>query len=147
VGDAVDISKRGGAKIVANYDLCMWLKSKGVERFDPMYTGGTTDQGGFSVTLVRADHGSAVFENGVSSSLGHSCGIVVKAAGEPTVYHMGDTDIFSDMALINEIHQPQVAMVPVGDRFTMGGKVAAMAVKRFFDTKVIVPEKGKAVEV
>ena len=90
---------------------------------------------------------------------------------------MGDTDIFSDMALIAEIHQPRNAMVPIGDRFTMGAATAAMAIKRFFKldavipchygsfpiidatadkfvaamrghaTKVIIPDKGKAVEV
>jgi L-ascorbate metabolism protein UlaG (beta-lactamase superfamily) len=177
VGDAIEITKKSGAKIVTNFDLCMWLASKGVENFDPMNTGGTTDQDGFTVTLVRADHSSAVFEDDVSSSLGNPCGVIVKAAGEPTVYHMGDTDIFSDMGLIAEIHEPKVAMVPIGDRFTMSPKTAAMAVKRFFKlksvipchygsfpiieknadkfvaemkghaTKVIVPEKGKAVEV
>ena len=178
VGDAIDISKKTGAKIVTNFDLCMWLTGKGVEKFDPMNTGGTTDQGGFSVSMVRADHSSAHFENGVSHALGHPCGIIVKAPGEPTVYHMGDTDIFSDMGLINEIYRPEVAMVPIGDRFTMSPKTAALAVKRFFmlkavfpchygsfvpmveanadkfvnemkghPTKVIVPEKGKAVEV
>jgi len=109
--------------------------------------------------------------------LGNPCGAIVKAPGEPTVYHMGDTDIFSDMALIAEIHQPRIAMVPIGDRFTMGAATAAMATKRFFKldavipchygsfpiidatadkfvaamrghaTKVIIPDKGKAVEV
>jgi L-ascorbate metabolism protein UlaG (beta-lactamase superfamily) len=177
VGDAIEISKKTGAKIVANFDLCMWIAAKGVEKFDPMNTGGTTDQGGFTVTLVRADHSSAVFENGVSSSLGNPCGVIVKAKGEPTIYHMGDTDIFSDMALINELYQPDVAMVPMGDRFTMSPHTAALAVKRYFHfkavfpchygsfpiieknadrfvfemkgaaTRVVVPEKGKAVEV
>jgi L-ascorbate metabolism protein UlaG (beta-lactamase superfamily) len=74
VGDAIAISQKTGAKVVANYDLCMWLAGKGLEKFDPMNTGGTTDQGGFTVTLVRADHSSAVFENGVSSSLGNPHG-------------------------------------------------------------------------
>jgi L-ascorbate metabolism protein UlaG (beta-lactamase superfamily) len=155
----------------------MWLASQGVERFDPMNTGGTTDQDGFSVSLVRADHSAGLVEQGVTFPLGNPNGIIVKASGEPTVYHMGDTDIFSDMALINELHEPQVAMVPMGDRFTMSPKTAALAVKRFFKlkavipchygsfpiiepnadkfatemkghtTKVIVPERGKAVEV
>jgi L-ascorbate metabolism protein UlaG (beta-lactamase superfamily) len=177
VGDAIDLSKKTGAIIVTNYDLCMWLASKGVEKFDPMNTGGTTDQGGFTVTMVRADHSSGDIKDGMPIYLGNPCGIIVKANGEPTVYHMGDTDIFSDMGLINEIHTPDVAMVPVGDRFTMSSKTAAMAVKKFFKlksvipchygsfpiiektadkfvaemkgsaTKVIVPEKGKAVEV
>ena len=109
--------------------------------------------------------------------LGNPGGLIGKAPGEPSVYHMGDTDVFGDMALINELHQPKVAMVPVGDRFTMGAKSAALAVKRFFtldavipcpygsfpiidpnadkfvaemkgaSTKVIVPEKGKAFPV
>jgi L-ascorbate metabolism protein UlaG (beta-lactamase superfamily) len=139
-GDTVDIAKRTGAKVVTNFDLCMWLGTKGVKNFDPMNTGGTTDQGGFTVTLVRADHSSAqIDENGVSHVLGNPNGIIVKAAGEPTVYHMGDTDIFSDMALISEIHEPQVAMIPIGDRFTMSPKTAALAVKRFFNLKSVVP--------
>ncbi len=71
--------------------------------------------------------------------LGRANGIIVKAPGEPTVYHMGDTDIFGDMALIAEIHRPDVAMVPVGDRFTMGAEVAALAVQRFFKLKAAIP--------
>lgn len=176
-GDTLPIAERTGAKVVTNFDLCMWLASRGLKNFDPMNTGGTTDQDGFTVTLVRADHSSAALDKGISHVLGNPNGIIVKAPGEPTVYHMGDTDIFSDMGLINEIHEPQVAMVPIGDRFTMSPKTAAMAVKRFFKlkavipchygsfpiiepnadkflaemkghpTQVIVPEKGKAVEV
>ena len=58
---------------------------------------------------------------------------------EPTVYHMGDTDIFADMALVNELHAPQVGLVPVGDRFTMGGAVAALACQRYFNFETVVP--------
>jgi L-ascorbate metabolism protein UlaG (beta-lactamase superfamily) len=177
VGDALDISKQTGAPVITNYDLCMWLAGQGLEKFDPMNTGGTTDQGGFSVTLVRADHSSGDIKDGMPIYLGNPCGAIIKSAGEPTVYHMGDTDIFSDMALINEIHAPKVAMVPIGDRFTMNPATAALAVKRFFEldaaipchygsfpiiepnadkfvaamkghqTKVIVPEKGRPVQM
>lgn len=175
VGDALEISAETGAPVVTNYDLCMWLAGKGLQKFDPMNTGGTTDQGSFTVTLVRADHSSGDMANGVAVSLGNPCGAIIKAPGEPTVYHMGDTDIFSDMGLIAEIHQPKVAFVPIGDRFTMNPVTAALAVKRFFKldkvipchygsfpiiepnadkflaemkghaTTVVVPEKGKAV--
>ena len=177
VGDALDISAKTGAPVITNYDLCMWLASKGLQKFDPMNTGGTTDQGGFTVTLVRADHSSGDIVDGMPIYLGNPCGAIIKAPGEPTVYHLGDTDIFSDMALLAEIHQPKVAMVPIGDRFTMSPKTAALAVKRFLKvetvipchygtfpiieqnadafvaemkghvTKVIVPEKGKPVTV
>ncbi len=139
VGDTIEIAKETGAKVVANYDLCMWLASKGVTAFDPMNTGGTTDQGGFTVTLVRADHSSGDVMNGIPIALGNANGVIVKAAGEPTVYHMGDTDIFSDLALIAELHKPDVAMAPIGDRFTMGADAAALAMTRYLKPQAVIP--------
>jgi L-ascorbate metabolism protein UlaG (beta-lactamase superfamily) len=139
VGDAIEISKATGAPVITNYDLCMWLASKGLEKFDPMNTGGTTSQGDFTVTLVRADHSSGDIVDGTPIYLGNPCGVIIKAAGEPTVYHMGDTDVFSDMGLIAELHEPKVAMAPIGDRFTMSPKSAAFAVKRFFKLDAVIP--------
>jgi L-ascorbate metabolism protein UlaG (beta-lactamase superfamily) len=139
VGDALDIAKTNGATVTTNYDLGMWLVSRGLEKFNPMNTGGTTDLGGFTVTMVRADHSSGDIVNGTPIYLGNPCGIIVKVSGEPTVYHFGDTDVFSDMGLIAEIHEPKVAMVPIGDRFTMSPKTAALAVKRFFKLDAVIP--------
>jgi L-ascorbate metabolism protein UlaG (beta-lactamase superfamily) len=138
VGDSLEIAKATGARIVANADLAGWLGSQGLA-VDPMNTGGTTDQGGFTVTLVRADHSAALVEMGANTPVGSANGVIVKAVGEPTVYHMGDTDIFGDMGLIAEIHQPDVVMVPIGDRFTMGPLVAALAIQRFFNVKAAIP--------
>ncbi|MEO3472041.1 metal-dependent hydrolase [Roseomonas sp. CAU 1739] len=134
IGDTVAICKRTGAKLVTNYDLGVYLARQGIEKFDPMNTGGTTDQGDFSVSLTIAFHSaSEMDENGVSHCLGSPNGIVVtpKDKAQPTVYHMGDTEIFADMALIDELYKPAIAMVPCGDRFTMGPRSAALAVKRF----------------
>lgn len=131
IGDALTIAEENDATVVSNYDLCMWLGAKGLKKMEPMNTGGAIDCGGFSVTMVRADHSSAQMENGVSVSLGNANGLIVKAKGEPTVWHCGDTDIFSDMKLICQIHKPKVALVPIGDRFTMGAATAAIAVKKF----------------
>lgn len=139
VGDAVAIAAKTGAKVVTNYDLCMWLAKQGVQAFDPMNTGGTTDQGGFTVTLVRADHSAAMVEGDVGFPLGSANGMIVAAPGEPTLYHMGDTDIFSDMALINELYAPTVGIVPIGDRFTMGARTASLACQRYFQFKTVVP--------
>ncbi|CAL8973750.1 metal-dependent hydrolase [Rhodoplanes serenus] len=139
VGDTLDIARETGATVTTNYDLGMWLVSKGLEKFNPMNTGGTTDLGGFTVTLVRADHSSGDVVDGMPVYLGNPCGVVVKAPGEPTVYHMGDTDVFSDMGLIAELHAPKIAMVPIGDRFTMGAASAAFAVKRFFQLDAVIP--------
>jgi L-ascorbate metabolism protein UlaG (beta-lactamase superfamily) len=139
VGDTLAIAQETGAKVVTNYDLCVALSKRGLETFDPMNTGGTTDQGGFSVTLVRADHSAALVEMDLNLPVGSANGIVVKAPGEPTVYHAGDTDIFGDMGLIAEIHRPDVVILPIGDRFTMGPEVAALAAKRFFKPRAVIP--------
>ncbi len=139
VGDTQAIANATGARIVANADLAGWLGSQGLS-VDPMNTGGTTDQGGFTVTLVRADHSAALVEMGANTPVGSANGIIVKAPGEPTIYHMGDTDIFGDMALIAEIHKPDVVIVPIGDRFTMGPEIAALAVRRYFGgVKAAIP--------
>ena len=139
VGDALDIAQQNEATVTTNYDLCMWLGGKGLQKMNPMNTGGTSDLGGFTVTMVRADHSSGDIKDGMPIYLGNPCGVIVKTKGEPTVWHMGDTDIFSDMALLAEIHQPKVAMVPIGDRFTMSPVTAALAVKRFLKLEAVIP--------
>jgi L-ascorbate metabolism protein UlaG (beta-lactamase superfamily) len=139
VGDTVSIARSTGATVVANFEICMWLGGKGLEHFEPMNHGGTVDVGGFTATLVRADHSSSDIQDGTPVYLGNPGGMIVKAKGEPTIYHVGDSDIFSDMALIAEIHQPDVAFIPIGDRFTMSPKTAAMALNKFLKVKTAVP--------
>ncbi|HEX4410484.1 MAG TPA: metal-dependent hydrolase [Xanthobacteraceae bacterium] len=141
VGDTLDIAKANKATVTANYDLGMWLVSKGLpmEQFNPMSIGGTTDLDGFSVSMVRAEHGSGHMDGDVSVYLGPAAGIIVTAPGEPTVYHLGDTDVYSDMALTAELFAPKVAIVPIGDRVTMGAKGAALAVNRFLKVDTVVP--------
>lgn len=180
IGDAVDILKKTGAMLVANFEICMFLVGKGVDqgKINPGNHGGTVDCGGFTTTFVNAVHSSSYGgEGGSNTYLGNPAGLVLHFPDAPTLYHMGDTDIFGDMALIGELHEPKVGIVPIGDRFTMGGAVAALACRRFFNfgtvvpchyasfpmidkgaekfvegmkgssTKVVVPEVGMAIEV
>lgn len=139
VGDSVDIAKQTGATIVTNYDLCMWLAKQGVEKFEPMNTGGTVDLGDFRASLVRADHSAGMVEQDVGFPLGSANGFVITPDDGPVVLHMGDTDVFSDMELIDEIYEPDIGLVPIGDRFTMGAKTAALACDRFFDFEIVIP--------
>lgn len=139
VGDTVAIAEANAATVVANADLADWLGTLGVAKLEPMNTGGTIHLDGFSVSMVRADHSSGMIYDGGSVYLGNANGLVVKAPGEPTVWHMGDTDIFSDMALIAEIHKPDIVIVPIGDRFTMGPEVAALAVSRYLGGLTVIP--------
>ena len=104
-----------------------------------MNTGGSVDLGAFSVTLVRADHSAGMGEAGVAVPVGNANGAIIKAPGEKTLWHMGDTDIFSDMALLAEIHGVEACICPIGDRFTMGARTAALAMTRFVKPKLAIP--------
>lgn len=141
VGDTVQIAKESGAVVLANADLAAWLGSHhGLDKLEPGNTGGTISLGGFSATFTNALHSSAqITTDGVSHSLGNANGLMLHFEDEPSVLHMGDTDIFSDMALINELHRPEIGLVPIGDRFTMGGAVAALACRRFFSFGKVIP--------
>ena len=142
IGDAVEILKSSGAMLVANFEICMFLVGKGVsgDRINPGNHGGTVDCGGFTTTFVQALHSSSFpGESGQNTYLGNPGGLVLHFPDDRTLYHMGDTDIFSDMALINELHEPKVGIVPIGDRFTMGGAVAALACRRFFNFETVIP--------
>ncbi|MHA7773155.1 metal-dependent hydrolase [Roseibium sp. M-1] len=139
IGDTIDILKKTGAQLTSNFEICMWANRQGIENFSPMNSGGKVDAGPFSVGLTRADHSSSFQAGGEAIYLGNPHGVIIEAPGEKVLYHMGDTDIFSDMALINEIYQPKIGLVPIGDRFTMGGRVAAIACSRFFNFDTIVP--------
>ena len=140
VGDTVAIAAETDALVVANADLAAWLGHKGVKRVDMGNTGGTIGLEGFTLTFTNALHSSATMtEDGVSHSLGSANGLMLHFEDEASVYHMGDTDIFSDMGLINELHQPDIGIVPIGDRFTMGGAVAALACQRFFNFQTALP--------
>jgi L-ascorbate metabolism protein UlaG (beta-lactamase superfamily) len=140
VGDAEAILKRTGAMLVANAEIADYLGAKGVQNVNVGNHGGTVDCGGFTTTFVQALHSSSfTLDNGWNVYLGNPNGLVLHFPSDKTLYHMGDTDIFSDMALIDELHQPKIGLVPVGDRFTMGGAVAALACRRFFNFETAVP--------
>lgn len=139
IGDAASICKSTGATLVAPYEVAMFLSGQGVEKLEPGNPGGTIDLGGgVSVSFVKAFHSSSTMMDGKPVYLGNPCGVVIEGLGK-TIYHMGDTEIFGDMALIDEIFAPKVGFVPIGDRFTMGAKTAALACKKFFSFDVVVP--------
>lgn len=140
--DAIDILKATGAQLVSNAEICGWAGAKGVaqDKLNMGNHGGTVDCGAFTTTFVNALHSSSFSnEDGTNTYLGNPNGLIVHSASAPTLYHLGDTDIFGDMALIQELHEPKIGLVPVGDRFTMGGAVAALACRRFFRFDVAIP--------
>lgn len=135
IGDAGAICKATGAELFATYELALHVKTQGAEKLQPMNTGGTVYGADFDLTLVNALHSSS--SGGVY--LGNPNGIIVRAKGGKTLYHMGDTDMFAGMELIAEFHKPDIGIVPIGDRFTMGARSAAFACKKYFSFKSILP--------
>jgi L-ascorbate metabolism protein UlaG (beta-lactamase superfamily) len=139
VGDAVKICNTTGARLVTVYELALYLNAQGVENIDPANPGGTVDQGDFDVSFVQANHSSSTMVDGKPVYLGAACGLVFRMGDGEVLYHMGDTDIFRDMGLINEIFEPKVGLVPVGDRFTMGARTAALACQKYFEFETVLP--------
>lgn len=139
IGDTLDIAEKTDATVFCNWDLGQWLARKWEKRnngktlsLELMNAGGRVEHNGVSIRLVRADHSSGVFEDGVFQTLGSANGAIISIPGAPVIYHMGDTDIFAGMGLIEELHKPDIVIAPIGDRFTMGASTAALAVRRFF---------------
>ena len=138
LGDSARLATKYGATVVAMFEIVSYLGGQGVDKAEPMNIGGTVQRDGLSFSMVNALHSSAMVEDGKPVTMGDPAGFVIKAA-ERTVYHAGDTELFSDMALIQRIHQPTVGLIPIGDRFTMGPETAAIACNEFLDLEVIVP--------
>jgi L-ascorbate metabolism protein UlaG (beta-lactamase superfamily) len=139
VGDTPGICKKTGATAIAVYELAMHLSGKGVEHIQPGNPGGTIDCGDFDISFVKAFHSSSTTVDGKAVYLGNPCGVVVRPRNGPVVYHMGDTEIFGDMALVDEIFAPRVGLVPIGDRFTMGARTAALACEKYFKFDTVIP--------
>ncbi|MBX3598476.1 MAG: metal-dependent hydrolase [Rhizobiaceae bacterium] len=142
IGNSIAILKKTGAQLVANHEICRFLVGQGVDetKINSGNSGGTVDCGGFTTTFVQALHSSSFGgPNGTNTYLGNPLGLVLHFPDDKTLYHMGDTDIFGDMALINELHSPDIGLVPIGDRYTMGGAVAALACRRYFNFEAVIP--------
>lgn len=133
MADAVPICKKNKATLYAAYEICGYAQEEGHEKCEPGNPGGKIEAPFGFVAFTQAFHSSSF----KGRYMGMPCGVVVNIGGV-TLYHMGDTALFGDMKLLGEIYKPDVAFVPVGDRFTMGpelGKRAAELVR----PKIAVP--------
>lgn len=126
--DAVRIQKESGAILAATYELAMVMIAEGVpsSHVIPMNKGGSVTVEGVTITLTNAYHSSSYDTKSGPVYAGEACGVVVSSKGG-SVYHAGDTSLFDDIKLIGEKFRPDVALVPIGDRFTMGPEEAAQA--------------------
>ncbi len=138
IGDAIAIAAHHRPQVIAIIEIAAWLGSKGVQNVVMMNKGGTVKAGGAEVTMVDAHHSSSIEDDGRVIYGGDPAGFIVKLPGGFTIYHAGDTCVFGDMKLIAEIYKPELAMLPIGDHFTMGPREAAHAI-RLLGVKHVIP--------
>lgn len=137
IGDAVEIARRSGALVVGNFEIASYLGRQGIKTHG-LHLGGARQFDWGWVKLTLAFHGSTYMEpNGAAVTLGHPAGVLLRLGGK-TVYHAGDTALFGDMALIGRRHPIDLALVPIGDNFTMGIDDAVEAV-RLLQPKAVAP--------
>lgn len=128
IGEVPALVKQFNPVVVANYDLCSVLQKQiGSGRFEGMNTGGTINVDGVRVSLTQAFHSSGVDSPSGPLYGGMPNGLIFAVDGHATIYDAGDTDVFSDMKLIKQLYEPKICILPIGDRFTMGAKGAALA--------------------
>ena len=139
IADAVKIGKEHNPTAVGIFELCLWLQKKGVETISPMNKGGTQTVAGVKVTMTHAVHSCGIQDDDGSIVYGgEACGYVLELPGGVKVYHAGDTAVFGDMAIIRDLYAPEIAMLPIGDHFTMSPREAAYACK-LLQPKHVIP--------
>ncbi|NOQ97287.1 MAG: metal-dependent hydrolase [Calditrichae bacterium] len=141
IGDAVDIAKANNATIIAPFELANYCADQGAN-VHPMHIGGARQFPFGKVKLTIAHHGSAAPDG---TYTGNPCGFLITMAGK-TFYHSGDTGLFYDMKLIGEMNSIDVAVLPIGDNFTMGVDDAVKATE-FLKPKMVIPMHFKTFHV
>ncbi|MCY4263122.1 MAG: metal-dependent hydrolase [Candidatus Dadabacteria bacterium] len=137
--DVIPLCNKYSPKVVANWEICDWLGSKGVKNCMPCNKGGNVVIDGIRFTMTHAQHSSSMKEeDGTVVYGGETGGYIIKFENNYTIYHAGDTNIFGDMKLISEIYKPQLAMLPIGDLFTMSPLEASYAC-RLLNPKWVIP--------
>ena len=122
IGDTVSIARNNDATVISAFEIANYVADQGVAKTEGGNPGGTIRFPFGSVSFTHAFHSSSY----QGRYMGMPCGLVVEIGGT-VFYHAGDTGLFSDMRLIGEIYKPQIAALPIGDRFTMGPELASRA--------------------
>ena len=134
VGDTVEIAKRTGALVICNYEISLWLEKQGVKNVHSQHIGGARRYDFGVVKLTIAHHGSILPDGAYG---GNPCGVLLKLA-DGNIYHACDTGLFYDMKLIGE-EGIDLAILPIGDNYTMGPDDALRAVK-LIQPKRVIPD-------
>lgn len=141
IADSIEISRATRAPIVCQYDMVPYLEGQGCsgEQLIGFNKGGTVTVADVRATMTNAHHSSTIHENGQIINLGSPAGYVLRFSNGFTVYHTGDTSVTMDMQIIGDLYKPELAILPIGDHFTMDPLQAAYALK-LIGAKYAIPE-------
>jgi L-ascorbate metabolism protein UlaG (beta-lactamase superfamily) len=140
IADALPVARKHGPQAFGMVEVMMWLQKKGMaeSQVTGMNIGGSHTHADVTFTMTEARHSSSMEEDGKVIYGGNPAGYVIAIDNGPVLYHAGDTSVFSDMQLIRDLYHPSLAMLPIGDHYTMGPKAGAMAAK-FVGAKTVLP--------
>jgi L-ascorbate metabolism protein UlaG (beta-lactamase superfamily) len=138
IGDAVEVGTKHKPSTVAIPELARWLGKKGLDNLVEMNKGGTVKVADIKVTMVHADHSCGIQDGDQILYGGEAVGYVIEFEGGLKIYHAGDTNVFGDMKIIHDLYAPDIAMLPIGDHYTMSPREAAYACN-LLQTKTVIP--------
>jgi L-ascorbate metabolism protein UlaG (beta-lactamase superfamily) len=138
IHDALPLAKKFSPQIVAIYETGHWLEKKGAKNVVGINKGGTVNVGPFAATMTHAIHSCGILDDGKIIYGGEAAGYVVRFPDRRAVYCAGDTNVFSDMQLIERLYHPELAFLPIGDLYTMSPREAALAC-RMLNARKIIP--------
>jgi len=142
IHDVIPLAQRFQPQVVCIYETGVWLESKGVRKVSGMNKGGSQQVGLLNVTMTHAIHSCGILDDGKIIYGGEAAGYIVSFPDGRSAYFAGDTNVFTDMSLIHEIYKPQLAVLPIGDLFTMSPREAAVACRLLKAEKVIPAHFG-----
>ena len=141
LGDVLAIARELSPTVVTIVELGKWLSRQGLTNVEIMNIGGIVQFEGVTITMTPAAHSSSL-EDEPDTYVGLAAGFVLEFSDGTRVYHAGDTAAFAGMRLIHEVHQPELAMLPIGDHHTMGPVEAAFATRLLNVDRVIPMHYG-----
>jgi L-ascorbate metabolism protein UlaG (beta-lactamase superfamily) len=139
IGNAITVAQQAQPeRVIGVFEMATWLEKKGVQNTIGMNKGGTLDLGWVKVTMVHADHSCGILDGDQIVYGGEAVGYVLRFDSGLCLYAAGDTNVFTTMQLIGELYHPQVAILPIGDFYTMGPQEAACAA-RLVNVSGVIP--------
>jgi L-ascorbate metabolism protein UlaG (beta-lactamase superfamily) len=129
IHDAVPLAKKFDSQVAAIYETAAWLEKQGVKNTRPMNKGGSQMLGAVNVTMVHAVHSCGIQDGDQIIYGGEASGYVLRFEDGRAAYFSGDTNVFSDMELIEKLYHPELAFLPIGGLFTMAPYEAALALE------------------